>query len=62
MNTSIVKGLLLTYLICSGGVVITGMTLVAKLLLFPKDKGRRASIKLISLGHDGAGIRSDRHP
>jgi len=53
---------ILAYAICSGGIAILGVTVIAKRFFFPKPKIQDSKRQLIELGPDGAGLRSERYP
>jgi hypothetical protein len=62
LKHSIVYDLLLAYAVWSVLITILGTAFIAKLYFFPKPKTDRATIRLIPLGPDGTGIRSERYP
>lgn len=49
----------LVYLAISGAISVAGLALIAKLYYFPKPPHANTLVKLVDLGLDGSGLRSE---
>jgi hypothetical protein len=60
MNHSILFYIGLAYALCSGGMTLAGLAVLAILYFIPESKNKETIVRLIELGPDAVGMRSEK--